>query len=220
MVLNCLPVRKTVQDPPLTPTPAFLTGFVCALNPLKLAQKGADAQQRRRQRQRQRQQRQGQGGHEQQQEEAWAHAAALQAVARSAFRRPPRLVLPAALATLVSFGLTVAGGYASANACDSFWVRFDAPVREPSLGLELRRLARTLLTTWTDRDNPFDRHQWALLPLLVGAFQVYLVVLATMGSRFRYRLAIYILLMWYWWLNQEPFAGTHLYGRKCDHTVN
>lgn len=140
-------------------------------------------------------------------ETPWAYATAARALAKSAFRRPPRLVLPAALATFVSFCLTLAGGYQSANACDSFWVRYDAPAREPTVGREVRRLARALLTTWTDRDNPYDRHQWAMLPLLMGAFQVYLVLLATMGCRFRYRVAVQVLLMTYWWLNQEPFTG-------------
>lgn len=119
-------------------------------------------------------------------------------------------MLPAALATFLSFCLTMAGGYASANVCDSFWVRFDAPGREAGWGLAWKRFARALLTTWTERDNPFDRHQWALLPLLVGAFQVYLVLLVTMGARFRYRIVIHVLLMAYWWLNQAPFTGLYM----------
>lgn len=98
----------------------------------------------------------------------------------------------------------------TANICDSFWVRYDAPIREAHWGLEVKRFVRTLLTTWTDRDNPYDRHQWAMLPLLMGAFQVYLVVLCTMGSRFRWRMGVHLLLLGYWWLNQEPFAGKFL----------
>lgn len=197
--------------------PAFLTGFVCALNPLKLARKGADVQQQRRRRRRQQQNQCLHEGcvhwhnreeEEEEEEDPWAYATAVRAVARSAFRRPPRLILPAALATLISFGLTLAGGYASANTCDSFWVRYDAPGQAATLSLEFKRLARTLLTTWTDRENLFDRHQWALLPLLVGAFQVYLVLVVTMGSRFRYRVVVHVGLLGYWWLNQEPFTGT------------
>lgn len=156
---------------------AFLTGFVCALKPLKLAR----------------------NRHQQ--------GEALMAIARSIFRRPPRLILPATIATFITFCLTIVGGFESADSCDSSWVRFDAPGREATYWREVKRFFAALLTTWTSRENPFDRHQWALLPLLVGAFQVYLVVLATMGSRLMYRLGVHGLIMLYWWLNREPYTG-------------
>ncbi|KAJ9150680.1 Transcription initiation factor TFIID subunit 11 [Pleurostoma richardsiae] len=158
---------------------AFLTGFVCALKPLKLARQG----------------RQGQGD-------------ALMAIARSAFRRPPRLVLPAAIATTISMVLTVLGAYVSSSHCDSFWVRFDTPNREPTLWLEVCRYFRVLLSTWTNSDNVYDRHQWAMRPLLVGAFQVYVLLAATMGMRFKYRMVVHALLMTYWWLNREVHTET------------
>lgn len=197
---------------------AFLTGFICALNPLKLARKETTNLQLRRRRQRQQQQQRqyyyspssiSQDISYDDETHTWAntHTPAIRSLAKSAFRRPPRLILPAAFATFISFLFTLCGGYMTANICDSFWVRYDAPIREAHWGLEVKRFVRTLLTTWTDRDNPYDRHQWAMLPLLMGAFQVYLVVLCTMGSRFRWRMGVHLLLLGYWWLNQEPFAG-------------
>lgn len=82
---------------------AFLTGFVCALKPLKLSQQRSQ------------------------------HGEALAAVARSAFRRPIRLALPATIATAISFVCTALGGYRAAASSDSIWVRFDAPIQEVSL---------------------------------------------------------------------------------------
>lgn len=139
---------------------AFLTGFVCALKPLKLSQHRAQ------------------------------HGEALATVAKSAFRRPIRLVLPAMIATVISFLCTALGGYKAASSSDSKWVRFDAPVQEPTFKLELFRLLKALLTTWTTGYNPYDRHQWALKPLLFGAFQVYIVVAAMVGMRLKYRLVL------------------------------
>jgi hypothetical protein len=156
---------------------AFLTGFVCAYKPLKLAYHHGDA------------------------------PAALLSVARSAFRRPPRLVLPASIATFISFVLTCFGSYLTATRCDSFWVRFDAPNREETLAKEVQRMFRALLSTWTDTDNPYDRHQWAMRPLLIGAFQVYVCLTATTGMRFRYRILVHVLLMVYWILNLNVFTG-------------
>jgi Acyltransferase family len=170
-------IRVPFQGRVGVPIFAFLTGFVCAYKPLKLAYLQGNA------------------------------LASLQSVARSAFRRPPRLVLPAAMATFMSFVLTLFGGYRTATRCDSFWVRFDAPNQEPTFAKEVRRLSRALLTTWTDTDNPYDRHQWAMRPLLIGAFQVYVCLAATLRMRFRYRILVHVLLMVYWMLNNNELAG-------------
>jgi hypothetical protein len=159
---------------------AVLTGFVCAYQPLKLAYHQGDV------------------------------PAALLSVARSAFRRPPRLVLPASIATFISFVLTCLGSYRTATRCDSFWVRFDAPNQEETFMKELRRMFRALLSTWTDTDNPYDRHQWAMRPLLIGAFQVYICLSATSGMRFRYRILVHLLLWVYWILNHGDFTGRFL----------
>lgn len=170
-------IRVPFQGRIGVPIFAFLTGFVCALKPLKLAYHHDNP------------------------------SAALSSVARSAFRRVPRLVLPSTIATLIGFIAVVFGGLKTATRCDSFWVRFDAPNAEPTFAKELRRLFRTLLSVWTDTDNPYDRHQWAMRPLLVGAFQVYVLVAATMGMRFRYRVVVHVALLIYWWLNRAQFTG-------------
>ncbi|RKU47786.1 hypothetical protein DL546_006687 [Coniochaeta pulveracea] len=157
---------------------AFLTGFVCAYKPLKLAYQQSN------------------------------QPAALQSVARSAFRRPPRLILPAVIATLISFLIACLGGYKTANRVDAFWVRFDAPEPVAGLGEEVRRLFHTTLSTWTNGENLYDRHQWAMRPLLIGAFQVYVVLAATIGMRFRYRIVVHLLLLSYWLLNTSVMTET------------
>ncbi len=164
---------------------AFLTGFVCSYKPLKLAYQQGNA------------------------------PAALKSVARSAFRRPPRLVLPALIATFISFVLSCLGAYKASNHCDSFWVRFDAP--DPmDFGRNVQRLFRTSLTTWTNTENIFDRHQWAMRPLLIGAFQVYIVLAATIGMRFKYRMLVHVLLIVYWLMNVNALTGTSALG-ACIH---
>ncbi|KAL2270541.1 hypothetical protein VTJ83DRAFT_2725 [Remersonia thermophila] len=156
---------------------AFLTGFVCAYKPLKLAYQQGNT------------------------------AAALKSVARSAFRRPPRLMLPALIATFCSFVMSVLGGYKAANHCDSVWVRYDAPDPLPLLP-NIGRFFTTSLTTWTNTENLYDRHQWAMRPLLIGAFQVYIVLAATIGMRFKYRVLVHVLLITYWWMNVNYLTET------------
>ncbi|KAK3368740.1 acyltransferase family-domain-containing protein [Podospora didyma] len=156
---------------------AFLTGFVCAYKPLKLAYQQGNV------------------------------PASLKSIARSAFRRPPRLILPALIATVFSFILSCFGAYKAATRCDSFWVRFDAPEILP-FRENFQRLFRSALTTWTNTENVYDRHQWAMRPLLVGAFQVYIVLAATIGMRFRYRIMVHVLLMLYWLMNVGALTET------------
>ncbi|KAK3357997.1 acyltransferase 3 [Lasiosphaeria hispida] len=156
---------------------AFLTGFVCAYKPLKLAYQQGNV------------------------------PASLKSVARSAFRRPPRLMLPAMIATIISFIMSCFGAYTASNHCDSFWVRFDAPEYVP-FRKNVRRLFKSLLTTWTNTDNQFDKHQWAMRPLLVGAFQVYIVLAATVGMRFKYRILVHVLMIAYWLMNVGALTET------------
>lgn len=156
---------------------AFLTGFVCAYKPIKLAYQQGNA------------------------------PAALKSVARSAFRRPPRLILPALIATFISFVMSCLGAYKAANHCDSHWVRFDAPDPQP-FGENVKRLISTSITTWTNTENLFDRHQWAMRPLLIGAFQVYIVLAATIGMRFKYRMLVHILMVLYWLINVNALTET------------
>lgn len=155
---------------------AFLTGFVCAYKPIKLALKNQIPQARR-------------------------------SIARSVFRRPPRLMLPATIATFISFLMCCMDGYWAAARSDNYWVRFDTPHRRPTLWQSAAHMIHSVITTWTNRDNPYDRHQWALRPLLIGAFQVYLVLMGTIGMRFRYRILVHLLLMGYWWQSREPDVG-------------
>lgn len=94
-----LPVfRVPAQDRIGVPISAFLKRFACALKPLRLSQRHSQ------------------------------HGEALAAVTRSAFRRPIRLVLPATIATFISFLCTALGSYRAAASSDSVWVRFDTPI--------------------------------------------------------------------------------------------
>ncbi|KAH8804496.1 acyltransferase 3 [Xylogone sp. PMI_703] len=157
---------------------AFLTGFVCAYKPLRLAYQSHN------------------------------QSGSLRSIAKSAFRRAPRLILPAAIATTISCILTYLGAYRVSSLCDAFYVRYDSPIKRETLFLELKRWLEMLGHTWTSTENVYDRHQWAMRPLLIGAFQVYIVLAATMGMKFKYRITVHGMLMAYWWGNKKDFTET------------
>lgn len=55
----------------------------------------------------------------------------------------------------------------------------------------------------------YDDHQWALLPLLKAAMLVYIILVATMFMKFRYRMVVYIGMILYF--HQDPAKNTGEY---------
>ncbi|KAL9080025.1 MAG: hypothetical protein Q9159_007670 [Coniocarpon cinnabarinum] len=155
---------------------AFLTGYVCALKPLRLIRSG-NAE------------------------------GALTSIAKGAFRRIPRLVLPATIALIIAWFLAQVGAFRTATRCDSSWLRTSTGVPGPSMTLELYRLWLNILATWNSDRTEYDDHQWTLLPLLQGSLMAFLLVAALVYSRFRYRVVVYLLYLGYWWQNNHSDTG-------------
>lgn len=148
---------------------AFVTGYVCALKPIRQCKQGR-------------------------QEEA------LVSISKSALRRVPRLVLPAAVATCISFVVCEMGLYAVAKHQDSWWLDVSTPGRVPYLGAALLSLVRSLVETWTNSTNAYDGHQWTMLPLLRGSLWVYVFMVATVYVRPRHRMMASLGLWMYFFM--------------------
>ena len=155
---------------------AMLTGYVCALKPLRLARSGKAE-------------------------------AALSTIAKAAFRRIPRLVLPATIALALAWTIAQFGGFTATSRCDSEWLRIATPAPGPDFAYELHRLWLNFLATWTGERTEYDDHQWTLLPLLKGSLTAFLLVAALAYTRFRWRVAIYFAYIAYWWQNNHPDTG-------------
>ena len=154
----------------------MLTGYVCALKPLRLARAGRQDE-------------------------------ALSSIAKGAFRRVPRLVLPASIALAIAWTLAQLGGFTAASRSDSEWLRMATPAPSPSMSIELYRLWKSFFATWIGERTEYDDHQWTLFPLLKGSLMAYLLVAALVFTKFRYRIAIYLLFIGYWWQNYHPDTG-------------
>lgn len=154
---------------------AFLTGYVCALKPLRLSGSGN-------------------------------YSASFTSIAKSAFRRPPRLILPATIALLCTWTIAQFGAFKVATRSDVDWFRAASVKVDPSWLKEISRLFFTILSTWTTSRNDYDDHQWALLPLLKASMLVYILLVATMYVKYHYRLAIYAGMILYF--HQNPTWNT------------
>ncbi|KAM5447503.1 hypothetical protein McanCB49686_007612 [Microsporum canis] len=158
---------------------AFLTGYVCALKPLRLSGSGN-------------------------------YSASFTSIAKSAFRRPPRLILPATIALLCTWTIAQFGAFKVATRSDVDWFRAASVKVDPSWLKEISRLFFTILSTWTTSRNDYDDHQWALLPLLKASMLVYILLVATMYVKYHYRLAIYGGMILYFHQNPTWNTGERL----------
>jgi hypothetical protein len=147
---------------------SFVTGYVCALKPIKQCRQGNQD-------------------------------AAFNSMSRSALRRVPRLVLPAAIATCFIWVMCQFGLFIVAKRCDSWWAGATAPDRVSHLGGALRTLVYNIITTWTRGHNAYDGNQWTMFPLLKGSFMVYIFILATSYMQPRFRMLGSMAMFFFFW---------------------
>ena len=125
--------------------------------------------------------------------------AALAGVAKSAYRRTGRFMIPAIISTTLSWLLCQFGVYSLAKQVDSSWIRDTSPHPSNSFGGAFMDLFHNLITTWTNGSNDYDKIQWTLTYLLRGSMLVYLTLFATAYIQPRYRVWVYALLMAYYY---------------------
>jgi peptidoglycan/LPS O-acetylase OafA/YrhL len=154
---------------------AFVTGYVCALKPLKLYRQDR-------------------------------HEAAFVSISKSALRRFPRLFLPSAAATVLSWVMCELGLYSVAKHADSSWIN-QVPPRMGSFFPAVGNLVYETGAIWIKRSNDYDRNQWTMLPLLQESIKVYAFLLAVAYIRPRYRmLASFAVFAYYWMGNDRKYS--------------
>ncbi|KAK7541960.1 acyltransferase 3 [Phyllosticta citribraziliensis] len=155
----------------------FLTGFVCALKPLRLARGGQ-------------------------------YDEALSAIAKSAFRRLPRLILPSTIAMAIAWFLAQIGAFNVAHRTDQVWIREASPRAAESLWGAVYDLWEAFRSVWTNGFMPYDDHQWAMLPLLKESMLAYVGLSATIFLKYKYRLIAYVLMFCYFFQDSHELVET------------
>ncbi|KFY70605.1 hypothetical protein V499_09047, partial [Pseudogymnoascus sp. VKM F-103] len=151
---------------------ALVTGYVCALKPIRQSKSGnIDG--------------------------------ALTSVAKSAFRRIPRLFLPTTIATCIMWVLSQLGAYDVAAATDSYWLITTSPAHRRPFSAAVHSLFREIMVTWTMLQNNYDPNQWTLQPLLKGSMMVYMLIFGTIYMQQKYRMMISLAFYVYFFLAGE-----------------
>lgn len=151
---------------------SLVTGYVCALKPIRQSKQGN-------------------------------YEGALVSIAKSAFRRVPRLILPTTFATIIIWLLSQFGVFLIAKNTDSFWISYTSPEMTPFFGASLRKLAYNIITTWEYGRNMYDPNQWTLQPLLKGSMLVYMTTMATIYLQPRYRMMCSLALWVYYYIGND-----------------
>lgn len=145
---------------------------------------------------------------------------ALQRLAKSAYRRIGRLILPATVATTVSWVLCQLGAYRLAREGDVNWFRDISPQQSPNLSAGIWDLLKNIFKTWSEASNDYDKVQWNLFFLLKASMVVYILLLMTTYLTPRSRKICILIYYMYGWtsgdckLSRKPSVTSKYANRK------
>ncbi len=138
------------------------------------------------------------------------HDAAFRGIAKSAFRRIPRLLLPTSIVTILIWFICQSGGFKIANIAEGSWLKYTTPnitpymgKLVPYIGRAVKKLLVNLITTWTHSRNAYEDSQWTLFSQLRGAYLVYTMLFATAYMKPRYRMMVEIGLFVYYYISKD-----------------
>lgn len=95
-----------------------------------------------------------------------------------------------------------------ANRVEGWWLNYTSPNITPYVGPAIKMLLLNMITTWTRSWNVYDNNQWTLLPLLKGAFLVYIMLFATAYMKPRYRMMVEMGLFVYYYISNDCMHPT------------
>jgi len=136
---------------------------------------------------------------------------AFTSMSRSAIRRVPRLVLPVAIIILISCIATQMGAFLIANHCDGYGLPETSPRQRDNIFLALGAAFKDLLKVWTHGQSEYGAELWTMMPILKGAFWVYIFLIATAYVQQKWRMAIALALTLFRWACNDPFFGMQFF---------
>ncbi|KAI2079669.1 hypothetical protein LOZ36_006667 [Ophidiomyces ophidiicola] len=136
---------------------------------------------------------------------------ALPNLARSAFMRSARLVLPTNAAALVAWVICQLGGFNLARVVESDWVRGVANPPGPTLWEAIKGLCWNMTLFWNNGVGSYDPTHWAVVFFLKGSMRIYLTLLATSMVKTRWRVLIILALHSFCWWTGDYITGINIY---------
>jgi len=139
------------------------------------------------------------------------HNAAYAAMTKSAVRRVPRLVLPVAIIIFLSAIATQLGAFETANHCDGYGLIPTSPNRRDTLFEAISAMLHDILRVWTHGSSEYGPELWTMMPILKGAFWVYVFLVTTARVQQRWRMIIALSMAMFRWASNDPFFGMQFF---------
>ncbi|RVX69259.1 hypothetical protein B0A52_07235 [Exophiala mesophila] len=140
---------------------------------------------------------------------------ALAKLAQSSFSRIFRLVLPAAVATVISWLVCNLGFYQISRSSDAFWLNVNTPDMSDSWTQAFKDLLTALQATWLfGPQNTYDQPQWAMVYLLQGSVMIISALSLTINMTPAWRCVVLFLLA-IWSMNWSHIIGDPWAGICC-----
>ncbi|POS79445.1 hypothetical protein DHEL01_v202149 [Diaporthe helianthi] len=132
-------------------------------------------------------------------------------ISRSALRRVPRLVLPVLIILTASCFATQLGAFETAKHCDGAGIPETSPTRRDSLAEAIVALLTDMVRVWSHGQSEYGAELWTMMPILKGAFWVFIYLFATAHVKTRYRMMIALGLTWFRAASNDPFFGMQFF---------
>lgn len=132
-------------------------------------------------------------------------------ISRSALRRVPRLVLPVLLILTLSCLATQLGAFETANHCDGAGLPETSPDRQDNWLVAAYVLLQDMVRVWSHGESHYGAELWTMMPIMKGAFWVYVYLLATAYVQTKYRMMIAMALTLFRLTANDPFFGMQFF---------
>lgn len=123
---------------------------------------------------------------------------ALIGIAKAAFKRIFRLLIPVVLMTTTAWILCQMGAFSFSQAFQgSWWVRHTTPTPSANFSASLHDLFYHNFTTWYNSLNIYERNFWVMRYFLQASFYCYIILFSTVHVSPNRRFLIYAILYAY-----------------------
>lgn len=139
------------------------------------------------------------------------HEKAFTAISKSAIRRVPRLVLPVAIVLVLSCLAAQLGAFQVAKHSDGYGLDVTSPEDFSNWLDAFWALITDEVRVWTAGQSVYGPELWTMMPILKGAFWVYVYLLATAHVQQRYRMMIALGLALFRYCSNDPFFGMQFF---------
>lgn len=139
------------------------------------------------------------------------HNMAYASMTKSAIRRIPRLVLPVTIIITASCLATQIGVFDVANRCDGVGIAYTAPDRRDGVFSALDAWVHDLVRVWAKGKSEYGAELWTMMPILKGAFWVYIFLITTARVQQRWRMVFALAMTMFRWACNDPYFGMQFF---------